>query len=813
MSAARRALLAALAAAAAATVAATASAAAVAGTGSVIAGDSPLASWAGRTQRPLSLRGGVAFDWEGVSCSVAVAAGATAVGAMLALRPADAVRLHVFVDGADAGAQIVRGRADGAPVAVALAAGLSPAAPHNVTLVNAVEPMHIYGGGGGGGGGARVPPAVLSFSTDGAFVAPAPQPSRTLLFVGDSITAGSGDVGAPPCNGSIDTSDVTAAYGFLLARALRAQLLGNIAVSGIGVYANCCDSGPTMAEIELSQLGGALRADADHNDPTRPQAVVIALGTNDFYRRNASNETFVAAFVAAYSDFVVDLAVNRLSNGSEAIFLAVGPITDVYGAAVRRVVAATAAMGLPVQYLDFMGAALDGCGSHPGRLGHQQMAAAAAPIIAAALGWHDGGGGAEGEEEEEEEEEGRGAVAAESPSSPSMASALAEAGAAGGELAIAGGGANAARGAGALGGGGVTAAAAAAARAELLLAHARALSTERVRVLDAAAAAAARRRALLRAAGAAPPDVNVTVRSDGSGDFVSVQAALDSINASGVGHVTLHLLGRFRERVQVVAAFAGGVTLVGDGAAADDALITFNRTGSAFSTWHSETVRVEAADVTLVNVAVANDADGYDSGLAGQSVALHIAVTADRFACLGCALYGAQDTLYTGGAGFGLRSYFGAGALINGSCDSIFGGSSSVFEDVSLAMASTATAPRGEPASAYLFLRPAVSGLAGGRGGDTFLGRPWGQLSAAVFVDARLDAAVQAPGWQDFGHDCAATSWCAPVLFAEFNSSGAGADPSGRVLWSRQLNATEAAAWTRDRVLRGWQPPDAARRG
>jgi pectinesterase len=217
-------------------------------------------------------------------------------------------------------------------------------------------------------------------------------------------------------------------------------------------------------------------------------------------------------------------------------------------------------------------------------------------------------------------------------------------------------------------------------------------------------------------------------------------------------------------------------------------------------------MRVGAADVTLDNVAVANDAAGYDADVAGQSVALHIAVTADRFACLGCALFGGQDTLYTGGAGFGLRSW-SSGALLNGTVDSIFGGSSSVFDRSTLAMSSTAAAPRGEPASAYLFLNCSVPGLPG-RGG-TLLGRPWGQLSTAVFRDADLSAAVQPAGWADFNHDCATTDWCAPVLFAEAGSVGAGADPAARVKWSHQLNACAAAEWTAERVLRGWVPPRA----
>lgn len=67
---------------------------------------------------------------------------------------------------------------------------------------------------------------------------------------------------------------------------------------------------------------------------------------------------------------------------------------------------------------------------------------------------------------------------------------------------------------------------------------------------------------------------------------------------------------------------------------------------------------MQAAGVTVVNMAIANSAGDYDPTVGHQAVALHIDPTADRFACFGCALLGGQDTLYTGCAGYGLRSYF-----------------------------------------------------------------------------------------------------------------------------------------------------------
>lgn len=44
------------------------------------------------------------------------------------------------------------------------------------------------------------------------------------------------------------------------------------------------------------------------------------------------------------------------------------------------------------------------------------------------------------------------------------------------------------------------------------------------------------------------------------------------------------------------------------------------------------------------------------------------------------------------------------------------------------------------------------------------------------------------------------------LLYAEFNSTGPGANPSRRVWWSKQLGTQEAASWTRESVLRGWDP-------
>jgi pectinesterase len=137
-----------------------------------------------------------------------------------------------------------------------------------------------------------------------------------------------------------------------------------------------------------------------------------------------------------------------------------------------------------------------------------------------------------------------------------------------------------------------------------------------------------------------------------------------------------------------------------------------------------------------------------------------------------------------------------------------FGGSSTVIEASTIEMTETVTAARGEPGSAYLLLDSAVTTPPGG---TVLLGRPWGQYTTTVLKNCSLGAGVQALGWSDWQHGCTSArpgspTWCDPVLYAEFNSTGPGADPRGRPWWTHQLTPAQAGAWTRAGVLRGWDP-------
>ena len=71
-----------------------------------------------------------------------------------------------------------------------------------------------------------------------------------------------------------------------------------------------------------------------------------------------------------------------------------------------------------------------------------------------------------------------------------------------------------------------------------------------------------------------------------------------------------------------------------------------------------------------------------------------------------------------------------------------------------------------------------------------------------VYKNTWMDRHIAAVGWTPMGRG----PMGANVSYAEFNSSGPGANPGRRAAFSRQLTAAEAAKWTVGAVLQGWVP-------
>lgn len=287
----------------------------------------------------------------------------------------------------------------------------------------------------------------------------------------------------------------------------------------------------------------------------------------------------------------------------------------------------------------------------------------------------------------------------------------------------------------------------------------------------------------------------LVVAADGSGQFRTVQAAIDAVpNQSAVPVIIQLKPGTYHEKV-VVPTLKTHLVLRGDDAA--NTIITYSDHSGAngISTPTSYSVLVQAADFTAENVTFENAA-GYT---AGQAVALH--VEGDRAVFRHCRMVGNQDVLFL--AAGGSRQYY-QDCYIEGTTDFIFGASIVVFDHCVIkskknSFVTAASTPQ-EQAYGFVFLDcklVADTTLAQ----KVYLGRPWRPHARVAYLRCDLGSHIVPAGWEN---------WRNPenektAYYAEYRSTGPGANPTGRVAWSHQLTTKEAKQYTLKQIFGGKQ--------
>jgi pectinesterase len=287
-----------------------------------------------------------------------------------------------------------------------------------------------------------------------------------------------------------------------------------------------------------------------------------------------------------------------------------------------------------------------------------------------------------------------------------------------------------------------------------------------------------------------------TVAKDGSGDFTSIQSAIDATKAFPDEPISIFIRdGVYEEKVRVYS-WNTKLSLIGE--SQDNTIITY---GDYFdklnlgrnSTFHTYTLKVEANDFTMKNLTVENSA-----GPVGQAVALH--VEGDRCYFENCRFLGYQDTVYA--AGEGARQFF-KDCVIVGSTDFIFGEATAAFYQCRIHSKSnsyiTAASTPEHIAYGYLFLK---CELTADDGVDAvYLGRPWRDFAKVAFVECHLGTHVLPEGWSNWsGTNRDQSAW-----FAEYKNEGPGADKAQRVAWSHQLTSAEAKDYNLDQFFNSGQ--------
>ncbi|RAJ06564.1 pectinesterase [Chitinophaga skermanii] len=292
----------------------------------------------------------------------------------------------------------------------------------------------------------------------------------------------------------------------------------------------------------------------------------------------------------------------------------------------------------------------------------------------------------------------------------------------------------------------------------------------------------------------------ITVAQDGSGDYTSIQSAINSMRAYSPTPVQVFIKnGVYTEKI-IVHAWVTNVTFIGENS--DSTIISFSdHTGKQYGqdsavmhTFLTATCWVQGNDIRMENLCIENTA-----GRVGQAVALQ--VDGDRFVMHNCRLLGNQDTLLT--ANDRSRQYF-KNCYITGTTDFIFGPATVVFQSCTIHSKN----------DSYI---TAASGLANQRFGMVFfdcrftadeqvkkvyLGRPWRAYAKVAIIRCHLGAHIRQEGWHNWnnvGNERTA-------YYAEYGNTGPGAAVDKRVRWSKQLNKRALRNYTLTRIFENWIP-------
>ena len=291
----------------------------------------------------------------------------------------------------------------------------------------------------------------------------------------------------------------------------------------------------------------------------------------------------------------------------------------------------------------------------------------------------------------------------------------------------------------------------------------------------------------------------IVVSRDGTGNFRTLQEAIESARAFMDYTVTIYVKnGVYKEKV-IVPSWVENIDIIGEDR--DKTIITYDDHANInkMGTFRTYTVKVEGSDITFKNLTIENNA-----AQLGQAVALH--TEGDRLKFINCRILGNQDTIYTG-AKF-TRLYF-KDCYIDGTPDFIFGPSTALFEDCIIhskrnSYVTAASTPK-EAKYGYIFKHCKLTAEPGVD--KVYLGRPWRPYAYPLFIECELGKHIVLAGW----HNCGKQSNEETARYMEYKNTGEGANASERVAWSKQLTKKEAEAVTVDAIFRtqsNWNPID-----
>jgi len=305
---------------------------------------------------------------------------------------------------------------------------------------------------------------------------------------------------------------------------------------------------------------------------------------------------------------------------------------------------------------------------------------------------------------------------------------------------------------------------------------------------------------------------DAVVAFDGSGTHTTIQAAIDAAPATAAKpHRILIKSGTYKEHV-VIPANKPFLQLLGEPGEAANTVITMDthvktpdpaNPGKLLSTEDSTTVVIAAPDFTARNITFENTTTRED-----RVQALACFVSGDLASFYGCRFVGWQDTLRPDTPQNQVARQYFRDCEISGHVDFIYAAGTAVFDrchihcraDGYITAANTAeSVPYG-----FVFLDCKITTAPEVERG-VYLGRPWRPHAAVAFIRCDMQGKIKPEGWHNWGKAENEKT----ARYAEYQSTGPGANPDARVKWAKQLTDEEAKAYTVRNILGGddgWMP-------
>ncbi|MBI1226662.1 MAG: pectin esterase [Bacteroidetes bacterium] len=297
-----------------------------------------------------------------------------------------------------------------------------------------------------------------------------------------------------------------------------------------------------------------------------------------------------------------------------------------------------------------------------------------------------------------------------------------------------------------------------------------------------------------------PAKYDFIVAADGSGDFRTVQEAINAVPALRRERTYIFIKkGIYKEKL-ILPTVATNVSFIGEDVMTtiltfDDFASRKNRFGEEIGTSGSASFFIHGDGFEAKNISFENAA-----GPVGQAVAVR--VDGDRMKFENCRFLGFQDTMYLHGTDS--RQYY-KNCYIEGTVDFIFGISTAVFDSCQIFCKSkgyiTAASTAEGTKIGYVFRHCSIAGAA--PDGGVFLGRPWRPFANVVYVECELGKVIHPEGWDNWRNpDKEKTAY-----YAEYKNVGPGAATDNRVGWSHLLTEEEAGKYASlPALFNGWNP-------